>query len=629
MSHIARFALPAITVLALFGAAPTASALGQKGPSLADMLPADTFLYVSGDARAFQTGLRSLGLAELLREEEVRDFLMPLYEQTGMVDPADPMGSLVDGLAISEWIQGEIGLGFSGISFHMRDGSKFGLSPSQPITANLFHQLASVDDAPFSRIGFDFLATLDPGPALRSHVHDFLQNPPQGCEIGSVHIEGQELLAINVSLEDEISTTIYADISGDRWLISGDQTRLATALTGGPQASLADSASWKSFSSRLKTRGNVLFAFADVAGALGIVERCIPPILMEEASILGVDGLQGLGFGMSMSDGGVRESILLGFDGDPQGILSLFDAFGGGFPSLDGTPADTAAFIGLRFDPMTLMDRVQKLLARTAPRIGPDVLAELDTEGPGGHDLFEDVLPALGSELSIAVSPPKSGMVPNLILSVDIRDPKKFAAILETAKSMAQQGGDVVVKPLPLKGGAEGFALQIDEAPIQPAFCVRGNRLYGAVSPLTLKSYVYRHLESGDRKTLGESGSALPRVVEAVSGGRTELPALLVALDLERAIPFIYDSAAPFLSGALDESGTGLDAAMLPMSETLQPHLSGIGAAISRGDDGISIDLFSPTGLLTLGAIAGAMDSMHHGGPVVHHYVDEGSGDTD
>lgn len=627
---MARFSRSALSLVLLVAATPAARAVGRGGPELAELLPAETLFYVSADARTLQTGLRSLGLAGLLREEEMQDFLAPLYDQYGhdAVYREDPIGSLVDSLGLSDWVRGEAGIGFSGITFHLRDGTPLRVSAAQPVTARLFHELISdpSQGAPISRVGFDFLASIETGPALRAMVSGFLQDPPPNIEVGRVQMSGQSITAVNIGLDEGIRTTLYADMSGDRWLISGDQERLGMALTGGPQHSLAGAASWKSFSSRLKNQGNVLFAFADVARALGIVRNCIPPIIMEEASILGLDGLTGVGLGVAMSDGGVRESVLLAFDGDPQGVLSLFDAFGGGFPSLAEAPADTTAFMGVRFDARTLIDRVEKLLVRVAPRMSADILRELRISGPGEQDLMKDVLPALGSELTITVSPPRSGAIPNLILSIDVRDAEKFERLLATAKSMVQQEGGVQIKPLALKGGPEGFVLQIDDAPIQPAFVMRGDRLYGAVSPLTLKGYLYRHLDHEDRQTLATSDGGLPAVVDAVCGGRTDLPTLLVALDLQRAIPFLYDTFAPFLPSALDETGTGLDAMLLPMSETLQPHLSGVAIALSRGKEGISIDLFSPTGLVTVGAAAAAIDAAGGaGGPVVVFDV----GDTD
>ncbi|MFG0319891.1 MAG: hypothetical protein ACF8XB_21645 [Planctomycetota bacterium JB042] len=616
MARFARLTLPLVLIAGTASVAPAAP-VGRGGPELADLLPEETLLYLSADARAFQTGLRSLGISGLLRDPEVRDFLAPLVDEVGGVDPADPIGALVDSLSLSEWIRGEAGIGVVGLTLHLRDGTPLRVSAAHPITARLLHELASNPDQgpPIARVALDFLASVEPGPALRGIVDGFLRDPPPGVEVGRVHMNGQSVTAVNVALEEGLATTIYADLAGDRWLVAGDQDRLGVAMTGGPGSPLVESSSWTGFSSRLKSQGNVLFAFADVAKGLGIVRNCIPPIVLEEASILGVDGLTGVGLGVSMTGGGVRESILLGFDGDPQGVLSLLDAFGGGFPALADAPAGTTAFVGARFDATTLLARVETLLQRIAPRLDRSFLADLRMGGPGGHDLLSEVLPAIGSDLSITVSPPRSGLLPDLVFSVGVRDHEKFERLLSTARSMAASEGGAHIKPLPLRDGPPGFVVELDDAPVQPSFVVRGDRLYGSVSPLSLKGYLHRHLDAPDRRTLSSTDGELLSVVDLVTGGRTELPTLLVAVDLERSIPYLYDTFAPFLPTALAESGLDLDAALLPLSDTLQPYFTGIAVAVSRGDEGVSIDLFTPTGVLPLGAAAVALDEMSRSGP--------------
>ncbi len=601
-----------VATLFLTGLAGSAFAVGRQGPRLEQLMSADTLVFVAADARQLEYGVSALGLNRLLREDEVKQFLAPLYAEMEDLDPNDPLGTFWSWLDVPSWVRGEVGFGFAGIQVEVAgsDGSlhRVGLSASQPLTARMLHQLASIheghDAGPIRRVLFDFVLSVEPGPALAGMVRQYLAAPPAGTAVGQVTMDGVALTAVNIELDAGIETTLYADVSGDRWTIGGTQDSIMRALQGGGQDSLADSESFRNFRSRLAGDGNVVFAFLDVAKALSTFKNLFPPIVLEEAGILGIDSLTGVGLGMSMNEGGVRESILLGFDGAPKGLLSIFDAFGGGFPSLLDSPASTSAFLGIRFDANKLKDRALALAKELMPMAHGEVLAHFTDAQVAGHSLIEDVLPAFGSELGVSLSAPKNGMIPDVILSLEIRDPQKFARLFDTAKAMAEQETAAAIKPLALKNGEEGFVLSLPDVPVQPAFVLRGDRLIGAISPLTLKNYLYRHADAAEKTTLASANETLPQILNGLCHGREDLLSVLVYLDLRSAIPFLYDSAAPFLSEALAESGTGLDAAMLPMSDTIAPHLSGIAIGLSSGKEGLSIDVFSPIGICFLGGLA-------------------------
>ena len=235
--------------LALVSGAPLqAAGFGSKGPALSKLLSDDTVFYVSADATRFEYGMSSLSLAALLRDEEVQEFLAPLYQQASQLDPTDPVASILDASPISDYLAGKIAFGISGLRAEVvgPDGqpTTLRLSPAHPISARLLHNLSllhSGDEGEEGRavhLSVDFLAVLEPGPALRQMGHDFLSSPPQGVEVGQVQMAGVPVTAVNFTCPLGPIMTIYADLSGDRWMIGGDQSSFSQALQGGPADSL-------------------------------------------------------------------------------------------------------------------------------------------------------------------------------------------------------------------------------------------------------------------------------------------------------------------------------------------------------------------------------------------------------
>lgn len=614
MQRFFRRTSVALAALSLTGPAVAADA---RGDGIASLLDRDTFFFARADAGAFVDGVKGLDVVRLLEDEEMKAFLEPLYEAVPFLSADDPVGSIWSLVPVLDFVQGEVAFGLSGIALHieMPDGSVQveRVSPSHPLRARMFHQLASYHESyrvngqvvetrgalPFQSFAVDFLLSVEPGPALRGMIHDYLRDPPDYAEIGEVVMGGRGVTAIRCRIPDGdgITTTVYADLSGDRWLFGGDQESFAAALAGGPQHPLSTSPSYRSFSERLASGTNVMMAYLDLSTALKAVRSCIPPIVMEELGILGVDAFRGVGVGVSMVEGGVRESLLLGFDGEADGLFSALDCFGGGFRSLAEAPANTGAFFGLRFDVNQLRASVMEIVSTLAPRMRGLAEQQLAATNIEGWNLVDDILPALGGEVSIFASPTNAGPIPDVMFTLEVRDEARFAKLLEFLKGAVAEEG-VQISPLALKGGEDGFVVRIPDAPVQPSFALRNGRLIGAISAYTLKSYLQRHVDNASAETLGQASAVLPRMMNGLVGGRAESLALLAYLDLHSTLPMIYGTAAPMLQPAFDESGLPLDAAMLPMADTLQPYFTGLALGVSRDAGGLGVHLFSPTGLL-------------------------------
>ena len=103
--------------------------------------------------------------------------------------------------------------------------------------------------------------------------------------------------------------------------------------------------------------------------------------------------------------------------------------------------------------------------------------------------------------------------------------------------------------------------------------------------------------------------------MEGLTGGRDEVLTALIYADLRATVPVLYGVTAHFLPGAFAEAGIPLDPAMMPMPETIAGYLSGVALGFSTGKEGVSIDIFTPTGIIPTAACAGILEyvSGQHG----------------
>ncbi|MFO0980298.1 MAG: DUF3352 domain-containing protein [Planctomycetota bacterium] len=617
--------LTGAVVLLLAGSNRAGDVPEPSGPSLDQLLPSDAFLYAAFDARALRDGLPGLDIAALLREPEMRQFLKPLLQALPQGASDDPVQAALAMSPLDDWLRGEAAFGFCGLTVEIpgADGKtvRHRLSPSHPFDARLLHEVlgAAVETraltgaraaAPRAGLKFavDFLLALEPGPALRAHVDEHLGMVP-GAEVDKITLAGHDVTRLTFRAPGGQSTSVYADLGGKRWLIGGDAETVAQAIAAQQHDPLAGNERYAKVHARIATGHNIAFAYLNVAAALSMAKPFVAPIVLDELKLLGLDQFEGAAFAMGMSEGGVRESLLLALDGQSRGLCRLLDCLGQGFPSLQDAPATTVAFAGLRLD----VERLRQDLLAFSQDVLPGSLAELQAAlervDIQGVNLSKTIVPAFGDELSLTVSPSLRSFIPDVVLQVALRDTSKFEQVLDLVKQLA--AGHVSLQSFPVSGGSDGFLVRADHAEVQPAFAIRGNRLYGAVlGALPLKTYLANHVMNPAHETLGSSSETLAKVMRGLTGGELQ-PGLLCYLDLKRSLPVIYQSIAPMLPSLLDQSGTGLNPAYLPLAETLAAHFSGAAIGITRGPEGVSLDLFTPTGLLPLAMAAAVIEQAH------------------
>ena len=601
----------------VFGLAAAGPAAAQDR-SPADLFGDDTFFYVETDAKALMDGLPQLDLAKFVDDEQARDFLRPMLEKIG-ADLERPMASILERLPVREWVTGKVAVGIRaiGLTITRADGTvvTHEISRAKPISAALVHEVIGLavgsalrfPDRGAVKIEPDLLISIDAGPALRAAVERHLERLPEHVTATHVEIGGRKVLKLSVEHAErkgpKIMFDLLADLDGDRWLIGTRAASFETALGGGPKASLAASPRFVKVRERLTSGSSVLLAFADLADVLAIGRNFVSPIVAEELDLLGLLSLEGLGLGISFAEGGVRETIAITTEGRRRGLLSLLDAWPGGLETLELAPASTTGFIALKFDAAKLYERLLGLARTLAPGTDKQLDAMARGFGPGGINIVEDLLPALGDEVSFFLFPPKAGPFPEAIVAMRVRDGERFGKLLDQAKARAAEAG-FEARTLRMTDGDDGFMFEIEGSPVIPAFVVRDGWLFGGGNPQLLRGFC-RGLAAEDRTCLRTHGETFKKVMNAVSRGRTDRVVALGYVDLKRLVPMGL-SLLPMAGGMLDGF---LDTALVPEIESIQPYFSGLAWAVQIDEDAVSFDLFSPAGVLPLLVGAGVMSA--------------------
>jgi hypothetical protein len=539
-----------------------------------------------------------------------------LLEKAG-ADLERPIASLLERLPIQHWVKGKVAVGIRalGLTITRVDGTKvtYEISREKPISARLLHEFIGLGvgaalklpDGGAIKIEPDMLLVVDPGPALRDAFDRGLENLPEMVKATHVEIAGKTVLKLSITHAERgapvVSIDMFADVSGERWIAGTRASSFETALKGGPESSLAASAKFKKVRERLTNGDSILMTYVNLADVFAMARNFVAPILVEELELLGISSVEGFGLGMSFAEGGVRETVAITTDGRRRGLLSLLDAWPGGLGTLELAPENTTGFIAFKFDAMKLYERALGIAKTFAPGTAKHLDGMARSFDPGiGLSIVEDILPALGAEVSFFLFPPKSGPIPEAIVAIRIRDGEKFDKLLDVARKRAADAG-FEARTLRMSDGDDGFMFEIEGAPAVPAFAVRDGWLFGAMNPQLLRKFC-RGLKSEERTSLGKDGETFKKVINAVARGRTDRVVALGYVDLKRVIPMGLGllSMAP---SAVDEF---LDTALVPEVESIQPYFSGLAWAVQIDEDAISFDLFSPTGIFP-GLIAGGI----------------------
>ncbi|RMH04953.1 MAG: hypothetical protein D6702_01825 [Planctomycetota bacterium] len=600
---------------------PAAALPAQDSP--AAHMPSDSFFYAELDPNALDAGIHQLDLVRLAEDPEFYDFLQPLFA-TLEADPARPVDSLLERVPVGEWLAGPAAVAIRGAHLWMQrpDGgeTRIAVSPDDPLSArDLFdlgglaaaHELDQRTLPPeelaarwdFDRLGCEFgidgVAVLEPGPALRELVQAFLADPGDlAAAIHDIHdddIDGRRVTHVSFEFERDgaLASDLYADLNGPRWILATNLELFRAAVEPDPDDSLATDPAWLRVRERVAAGRTPFFVFSRDYGELSLLRGFLPPILAEAGDILGCGGTVGSGVALSLTEGGIRESIGVVLDGERRGLMRLLDAFPGGIDLAEAAPAGVAGLVSLKFDPALLHTR----LLEVADEILPGTAASLrrllaDAAAEAGFDLEGRLLRAFGDEIAWVQFPPVGPVVPDWLLSIEVRDTAAARALVERLLADAvEHGAPIHTQPTEVEGAAAAWRIAIEEAPIlPPTLALAEDRLVLAARADLAADALNRWGE--DPGATVAASENWGRTLRGLTGGGADDVILLAYADLGAIAPPVLALTLGLIPPEF------ADAAAAPEPAAFGERLGGAAVALRSSPDGFSLDTFSPFGVL-------------------------------
>lgn len=580
---------------------------GGAGADPARFFPADTFAYVEADAGALGDCLPEWQIAKILADPALKPLFRPALEKLG-IDPENPIGALLKRFSPGALFEGRAAVGVRGAAAVVRaaDGKewRFRVSPEAPLDGRAVYRflgmMLALDGTAGQQVTFemdvDFLAVGRPGPLGKRFVEEALANMGGEGTRRQVRILGLDATHVHVTapIFDGLSYAFnfYAAERDGTWFLASQTDTLEQALGGGPRVSLAGSAALAQARARFTSGRPLLFAHVDFGLLLGAYKGLVPPLAGEMGDIAGINAIRGLGFGVSLVDGGMRESFGILLDGNPRGFWKILDGMPTGLRSLEVAPPGALAAFGVKLDLTVLRERIRAFCADVLPGNDDEMERELARELQP-FDLVNEVLPALGDEVAVLVYPAGANeMLPRFVLGIDGRDEAALARLVAKIQALIP-ATDAQFTPVDLPEGIR--AVRVASAtPYDMHFAVHKKHFFLASDGRLLGEVLTKWGAEGSR-SLARDDPVLPLVLKAVNGGDTRSLAALGYVNL-RGCGVEALRSMNLWGPQLPEGWYGPTA--LGEVRRIPNHLTGAVIALRHDKDGVVLDCFSPVGVL-------------------------------
>jgi hypothetical protein len=610
-----RFRAGLVSLVLLASAAPAQEAGGGAGADPARFFPSDTFAYAEVDAAALEGGLAETQLMRILSDPALRTLLKPAMERLG-IDAEKPVEAVLKRFPVKDVLEGRAAVGVRGICIAVRDDqgkeTRFRVAPGTPIDARLVYRylglLLRFDTAGLRKITIDidtdFLAVGRPGPLGKQLIEQALAGMEGEVARTAVKVGDRDAthVRVDVPIIDGLTWgfNFYAAERDGTWFLATQTDVLAQALAGGPRAPLAGSAALAQARARFTAGRPLAFAHVDFAQALGMCGGLVAPVVAEMAEIAGLGAIRGFGLGVSVVDGGLRESVGILLDGNPRGCWRILEGFPAGLRSLEVAPPGALASFGLKLDLTILRERIRAFAADVVPGNEDEIEREITREFVPGFDLLADVLPALGDEIAVFLYPARANeFFPQIVLGVDARDEAALARLVE--KVQAQIPANAVrFTPVDLPEGIK--AVRVTAAvPYDLHFAIHKGHLFLASNAKLLGEVATKWGVEGSA-SLVRDDKVLAAVLKAMNGGDTKGLAALLYVNLRNS-GLEAMKALPMLGGLPPD---WFDPRGMAEVRRIPEHLTGAAISLRHDKDGPVLDAFSPVGVV-LPAIATAI----------------------
>ena len=577
-------ALAIAVFLAVFMiAAPVQAQTGgvNNGPlTLEKMAPDDIFAFVTlAGLKNCSAAAEDLGLYKLWKEPEVQGFLKQILEMYKEIAADAPPS------AVEEWDRHKAL--FEGRISAIAGGLTVVWTREAPIPVpGVVIALDLGDRREVFRQMFDSLLDSDDlKHELRGVVRSTLDH--HGHE---VRVFSQERYFPQLS----ICTAFVENL----FLVGLNQPLLLKCLDNLKGAStLADLPSFRR--SRTKTGEKPLIeVFLNVDAFTSRVRGLIPEEWLGVLHSLGLDSIHAVYYASAVKDGDSLDTLYLDAPRPRRGLLNL-----GTRPisekSLAFVPKHAAFFEIWHMNLAEAWDAVWKAMAQVVPprhfKYVQRGLAEVEREL--GMKIRDGLLASLGEEAVVYAELRPNNMIPNVVLSIEIKDAVKANQVLNTALEM----GGLKAREIPFGDRTLKVINLEEDVPFSPSYAFVENRLVFSLTPVGLKTAL-RRLDQARDSVLDS-----PDFQETFKVLDWKRSAYIGYFDTKRIVAFLYNMAENF-SGLVDSEKVPLDLAMLPDVEVILKHMNGFGEVSYCDQDGVVYKARSIGGAVILGLLGRFLD---------------------
>ncbi len=492
-----------IVALSAIVASANSALAGDR--TLAEIVSKDSTLCATIDVERAAKQWETLALIRLWRDPEVQAFVEPLLKQSD----ASPDLKKIEGLkffaeqyGLPQIIDGKVEIAIVGYAMHKDGGgiswcdaaTAFSAPPAATPGPAFIPELALlIDTAGQESFGASLERMLEIDPSI-----EVTEGEADGVPYHVAKIPTE-----TTNLADPLE--FYFTFVNDKFLVAMRESRLVELVKGlraeaAPAESLGTDKSYQRWAKACLRGGELISAYVGL-------KTLMPTIVAQDKSksgldkaqksnleALGFDRAEGAGMRIGLENGRISDSYSIIVPEQRTGLLRILDALQPGSAIVDNVKGNSAAHFEVRVDPAMVVNVALDALKDMDPSAHEDAekgFAEMSEQL--GFDLRGELIASLGADLMISASLPKSGFIPDVVGSMELRDVAKFQTILPKLKEAATKssGGTATFQDIVLKEGDPGFYLKSnDMLSVAPSFAVRNGKLLFSLSTSGLKKLV-------------------------------------------------------------------------------------------------------------------------------------------
>jgi hypothetical protein len=311
------------------------------------------------------------------------------------------------------------------------------------------------------------------------------------------------------------------------------------------------------------------------------------------ATVLGVKQLNSFQSTSGLDQVGMASRSLLAWDGQPQGILTLFDDKGFAPRDLSHIPADAMTAVALSFDLRKIFDFTLAAMKQIEPEAEQQARQQIgQAQNMFGVDIAE-TLSAIGTHWSLYVPTTDGGAMATALI-IEVRDPNRLLNLEKTLLSrFSTATGEIPgvgrISRTPFDRYSITSVTMQTPLPIVPCWCIAADKLVVAANPQAIKSVLSR--QPGE-KSLADLPEVAARLSANSAGGG---PMSLSFQDTPKAFAGMYGQLQvflPMINGMAQQNNVpfNLDLATLPQQRTIGRHLRPSVTSVRRTARGLEFE---------------------------------------